>query len=272
MKHTYVEVRNIKIAYIEKNKEAAHTIFFIHGNSVSKRSWRKQYNSTVLSQFRMIAIDLPSHGDSGTATDEVCTLPGLAGIMCEAVLQLKNDNPYILAGLSISTNIITEMLAYDVQPLGLVLSGPCIVGENYPVEKFIKPNTHVAVVFTDDPEEKDVRSYAAETSASCDEEDIHIFMEDFKAVKKPFRSLLAQSIASAIYSDEVELLKQKKIPAMVVFGKDELVVDPDYLDNAALPLWGKTIYKIEGASHLINIDQPELFNKLLKEFAEDIFR
>ncbi|MEO6813189.1 MAG: hypothetical protein ABI172_04620 [Ginsengibacter sp.] len=33
-----------------------------------------------------------------------------------------------------------------------------------------------------------------------------------------------------------------------------------------------TIYKIEGGSHLVNIDQPGMFNQLLKEFADGIYK
>jgi pimeloyl-ACP methyl ester carboxylesterase len=272
MKVNFIEVNKIRLAHFEKNSDANQTIFFIHGNSVSKRSWRKQYNSPVLSDYRMIAIDLPSHGDSNEGIESFYTLKGLAGIMSNTVGQLAAGKPYILVGISLSTNIIAEMLAFDVKPEGLVLAGPCIVGKGYEVSQFVKPNTHVGVVFTDHSDENDILSYAHETSASRDPNDVEIFMEDFKSVKGNFRSPLAKSIMSGEYSDEIELLQQKNIPLLIVFGKNEIVVDENYLDNAVLPIWNKTIYKIEGSSHLVNIDQPEEFNKLLKKFADDIFK
>lgn len=43
----FITVGNCKIAYIEKNKDASKTIFFISGNSVSKSCWRKQ-NMTAM--------------------------------------------------------------------------------------------------------------------------------------------------------------------------------------------------------------------------------
>jgi len=272
MEKSFIKVNGVQLAYIEKNPEAAKTIFFIHGNSVSKRSWRKQYNSPVLSDCRMIAIDLPSHGDSNEGDESFYTLKGLAEMMSNAVEQLAENKPYILAGISLSTNIIAEMLAFDVKPTGLVLAGPCIVGKDYEVSKFIKPNTHVGVVFIDHSDENDILSYAHETSASRDPDDVKIFMEDFKNVKGNFRSLLAKSITAGEYSDEIELLQQKNIPLLLVFGKDELIVDANYLDNAVLPIWNKTIYKIDDASHFVNIDNPEEFNALLKRFAEGVFK
>lgn len=272
MDHLYVEVDNCKIAYIEKNKNASHTIFFIPGNSVSKRCWRKQYNSNELSAYRMIAIDYPAHGDSEATDAKEYTLPGIAALMSKVVMRLTDNKPFILAGLSLGTNVVAEMLASDIQPVGLVLAGPSVLGKDYAISQLIKPNTHVGVVFADDPDENDVLQYAGETSLSNKKDDRKIFIEDFKKVKPPFRSALGKSIAERDFNDEIKLLQQKNILSLVVVGKDEKVLDCNYLDNAVLPLWNKKVYKIEGASHLVNIDQPERFNQLLQEFAVDIFK
>lgn len=272
METKQLSVNGINVAYIEKNAAAAQTIFFIHGNSVSKRSWRKQYSSTIFNSYRLIAIDLPSHGESGNINDAICSLPGIASFLCDVVNALANNNPFILAGISLSTNIIAEMLAYNIKPAGLVLAGASIVSKEIGPGNFIKPNTHVGVVFTDESNDDDIAAYASETSFSRDADDINIFLEDFKQVRKPFRSMLGQSIATADYTNEIALVQQRNIPSLLVFGKDEAVVDPHYLDNIQLPLWNNTIYKIEGASHLVNIDQPEAFNNLLKSFADDIFK
>ena len=141
-----------------------------------------------------------------------------------------------------------------------------------PPQKFIKPDTHVGVVFTEEADEQDVRLYALETSFSPAREDIDLFVRQYKKTDKKFRSTFSQSIAEENYSDELALIKNSGIPCLVVFGKNENVVDPDYLDDASLVPWRNTIFKIDGASHLVNIDQPETFNRLMLEFAQDIFK
>ena len=272
MQKGFITTGNIQLAYYEINSEADQTLFFIHGNSASKRTWRKQYNSEHLAGYRMIAIDLPAHGEADVLPQQVYSLPLLATILCDAVQQLAHNKPYVLVGISLSTNIVAEMLLFGAKPKGLVLAGPTIVGKEHPVEKLIKAGTHVGVVFTDSPERNDILSYCRETSLSEDAADTTIFLEDFDAVKLPFRSALAQSIAAADYNDEIALLKEKNIPLLLIFGKDEQVVHTDYLDDAMLPLWNNTIYKLEGASHLVNIDQPALFNDLLQQFAAAVFK
>lgn len=274
MQISFIEIDEIKIAYTEKNADGANTIFFIHGNSVSKNCWRKQLESDALKNCRLVAFDLPGHGDSGKAINynETYSLKGFAEIAAKIVTALCNDKNYLLAGLSLGTNIIAEMLNYNLQPLGLVLAGPCVLSKNVPAEKIIKPNTHVSVVFTEDADIKDVKQYAGETSLSNAEEDLQFFMNSYKTTDKKVRSVISNSISSEDYSNEIELLQKRKALTLVIFGKDEKVVYTDYLDNAELPLWKNNIFKIPGASHLVNIDQPDIFNFLLKDFAEDIFK
>jgi pimeloyl-ACP methyl ester carboxylesterase len=231
-------------------------------------------NDPVFQDYRLVSLDLPAHGNSGFFSEEnqAYSLPGLGGIMANAVRQLANNQPYIIAGVSLGTNIVAEMLAFNLAPAGLVLAGPCIAGEICPVEKIIKPGTHVGVVFTDDPDMQDVAQYARETSLSNEADDLQSFLEDFRLVKKPFRSGLAKSIAEKKYSDEIFILQEKNIPLLIVFGEDEKIVETGYLDDVALPLWQHTIFKIPGASHLVQVDQPKVFNELMKRFVMECFR
>ena len=44
-------------------------IVLIHGNSSSSRVWSKQLEGSLGKKYRLIAIDLPGHGDSAPAPD-----------------------------------------------------------------------------------------------------------------------------------------------------------------------------------------------------------
>jgi len=272
MDKKHVNVEGIQLSYLEENGDAKPTIFFLHGNSCSSSAWRKQLNDPLFVGYRLVAFDLPSHGKSDAAKEADCTLPGLARLLSNGVKQLSQNKPFILAGVSLATNIIAEMLAYDTQPNGIALAGPCIAGGEYTLDKMVKPGTHVGVVFQDDASSEEIDAYAKETSLSDAEDDLAFFMQDYATVAKPFRSLLAQSISNNQMSNQIELLQKNEIPLLMIFGKDEKVVDPDYLDKAPLHLWQNKIFKMEGASHLVNIDQPEAFNNLLRKFAEDVFK
>jgi pimeloyl-ACP methyl ester carboxylesterase len=270
MQQQFLDLNGMHISYWEVNPALVPTIFFIHGNSASAASWRKQLTSPLLKGFRLVAFDLPAHGDSAMLAPEDCHLQALAAILGEAVKALTTSAPFLISGVSLGTNLVAEMMAFNIEPAGLVLAGPCVAGGNYTIDKMMLPGTHVNVVFTDENTEADIRQYAGETSLSGVPVDLEHFLNDYNRVKSPFRSLLGQSIAEGKYSNEMALLEKAAKPLLIIFGKQEKVIDPQYLDGAPLRVWKDTIFRLEGASHLVNIDQPERFNQLLKAFAEDV--
>src|SRR5687767_1908484 len=121
-----INIDNVPISYLEKNSDASLTLFFLHGNSCSANFWRKQYNSPLFSNYRLVAFDLPGHGESGMLRESECSLIGLSKIMNTAIKQLSNDTQYILIGASLATNVIAEMLCDDIHPRGIILAGPCL--------------------------------------------------------------------------------------------------------------------------------------------------
>ncbi|MGN6618259.1 MAG: alpha/beta fold hydrolase [Ilyomonas sp.] len=272
MKNKTLSVCDVTIAYTEKIADASKTIFFLHGNSQSSNAWRKQLNSSAFSDWRLVAFDLPAHGSSCFPGKQYCSVPKLAQLLSEAVKKLTDNKPYILASVSLATNIVVEMLAFDLYPAGIILAGPCIIGDNITLDEMMQPDTHVHVVFRDDAEEQDIKLYALETSASRSEEDIETFLKDYHSVQKGFRSLLGGSIQQGQFNDEINLLRKTNTPLLIIFGEDEKVIDPGYLDEIEIPLWQNQIFKIEGASHLVNIDEPEKFNVLAAKYAEEMFK
>ena len=82
MKQEFISVNDLQIAYNNKNPELANTIFFIHGNSGSANVWRKQVESSLLNDYRLITIDLLNHGGSDPIdTEGDFSLPAIAKIM-----------------------------------------------------------------------------------------------------------------------------------------------------------------------------------------------
>ena len=87
------------------------------------------------------------------------------------------------------------------------------------LKKMVKKGTNVDVVFTSDAPQERVLEYARETSLSDDPDDIRAFVNDYHQTNKAFRGVLASSLVN--YKDQVEIVKQRKIPSLVTFGADE---------------------------------------------------
>lgn len=264
--------KDIRISYIEQNPESLKTIFFIHGNSASSATWKKQFSSELFADYRLVAIDLPAHGSSEASLDPKrdYTLAGLASILTEVIQELEMG-PYILCGISLGTNILAEMIPFGIDPAGMMFAGPCLMGEGLGMDKIAIPGVDISPLLKDESPMEAVIHYGKTTSISADPEDIEIFKTDFNKVQPPFRSLFINSIFSGNLGDEIKQVNSISCPLAWVFGADEKVVDPNYLDEVDVPKWRDQVYKIPGASHLVNVDQPEAFNKILAEFAVEVF-
>ena len=273
MQTLYLKIGDFKIAYCEANAEAGKTIFFVHGNSVNKSSWKKQLSSSMLSAYRLVAFDLPGCGESARSTqpEKDYTIKGLANVGAKIINALVDGKPYVIAGLSLGTNILAEMLN-DIEPAGIVMVGSSIVGNNIRLDKIAKTGTHVDVVFREDGLNDEVNAYANEVMFHPSADEVNDFINSYFVTDKKLRSTLASCISNNDFSDEINIIKNKNIKSLFVFGKDEVVVNTNYLINANLPLWNNKIYMVDKARHLVNIDSPDSFNELLAEYATAMFK
>ncbi len=269
-----VSVNNLSLAYYEQNEDADHTIFFVHGNSASGKAWAKQFQGSHLLPYRLIAFDLPAHGQSDPLNGSAFnySFPDLGKVLHDAVKVLSGNKPYILAGVSIGTNIVTESVAHGLTPAGVVLVGACVLGGEYTVEKVTHDDPLIGIGFSDKISEDDLKAYSKLGFDSVDGDDWKAFETDFRKVKDGFRGKMATSFMSGDYNDEVKLLREQPALLLVIFGENERVCRIDYLDDARLNLWKGQIYKIPAAGHFVQTDQPLVFNKMVAAFAGDVFK
>ena len=265
----HLRIKNQTISYVEKNETKSKTIFFIHGNSGSALSWSKQLNDPLLSDYRLVAFDLPAHGNSSPFKNETkYNLLSLAEFMAEALQACLENDEYIIVGFSLGTNIVAEMLKHNIYPKGIVLISPSIVGEGLPLHAIGLPGFSEEVLFNDDCSDAALQSFINLACFANNNDHYTLLKEDYKKVKAPFRSMLLKTILDGKLSDEIDLLNSyASVPLLLIFGQEEKIVEPGYLDHTQLPVWNNTIYKIAQASHFVHMDQPEATNQLLAGYC-----
>src|SRR5436190_1019506 len=261
-----ISIDQLSLAYFEKNEHLDPTVFFIHGNSSSHRTWNKQLNSGLFNDYHLVAFDLPGCGMSlipeGIEWDY--SLLSSGKIVAEAIKQLAGSKPYCLVGFSYGSSVLSETLNYPITPAGISLLGSCVIGEGIGIDKLIVPGENIS--FQDDVSEEKVKQSLSEILKSGNEEEINLHTEDFFLAKPPFRSALIQSVIQGKLSDEIALLKSQAIPVQLIFGKEDNLIQFNYLDEKPVAVWKNEIYKLPGAGHYLQNDQPEVFNRLLAEY------
>lgn len=269
MQIKFIDIGQIRLAYLEKHPELKQTIFFIHGNSSSSRMWLKQLNDPLFDGYRLIAFDLPGHGESvSPLNEEDCDCINFGKIVANAIDKLANNDKIILVGYSMGANMIAETLNCDCFPKGIGLVGSSVIGGDYTMQVVFKSEPGSEILFMD--------TVSPEKMSQCikliyeieDEKEYKIWTEDYKKTKPFFRPAILKNTLDGKISNEMKLLEESKIPILAIFGEEDKIIDPDYLDKAPLNFWNKKVYKIPHASHAVNIDQPEIFNELLVSFTK----
>jgi pimeloyl-ACP methyl ester carboxylesterase len=260
----------MQLAYYEKHADKTSTIFFLHGNSSSSRTWMGQWESPLFDGYRLIAIDLPGHGASGVSQDPASdyTLKGLAAILAEAVKALARG-PYIICATSLATNIAAEMIACGIEPVGILLEGASVIGEGIGLDKVTQPGVDISPITMDHVPVASVEGYSSVVFHAVDGDTKKQFVDDFLTVQAPFRTTIIGSIFSGQMSDQVNLLRSLSCPVAHVYGAEERVINTGYLSDVDIPKWRDQIFLIPGAGHLAHVEQPEAFNRILSSFTQD---
>lgn len=266
-----IEIDGIMLSYMVKNESGVHTIFFIHGNSGSASTWIHQLEDDRLHNYRLIAIDLPAHGESASDESLRYGVMDLAAIMVKANHELIGNNAFILVGFSLGANIVCEMLAHSIQPAGLILLGPTIVGDASNLGNIFLPDLDMGIMASQQPDEYAIHELFDAALYNKNPDVLNRLVNDFIMVEPLFRPTVFAKAAEGKISNEFELLRQYTKNALVVFGKNENVVKPFYLDNADIPKWRNKVFKVDNARHFVHIDQPSEINTLIEKYSHEIF-
>jgi len=170
-----------------------------------------------------------------------------------------------------ATNIVAECVGGFKNCKGIFMAGPSLLGKNFPVTSLLKPYPYTHLLTSAKATKDELNGYARYVMYHPTEKDIQIFSEDYEKTDPNFRLAIGKVLTESDYTDEVESLKESRLPLALMYGKEEAIVQPLYLQNAGFTLWQNKIHLIEKAGHLVNVDSKATFNEYLYLFAKDAF-
>lgn len=266
MESKTLQLSSQKIAYYDSSGSGP-PIMLIHGNSSSGLSYQHQLDSPLGEKYRLIAIDLPGHGNSEPFTDaSAYGMPGYAAVVA-AVAEALDMQDAVFVGWSLGGHIVLEAHHQLPQAKGFVIFGTPPLAFPPAMEEAFLPNPVVNLGFKADITKEEAQAYAAS-----------FFLPDVSAPKAPFvtdilradgntRAGLAASIKPGGYQDEVKIVADLSIPLAIFHGKEEQLVNESYISNLTMPtLWRNEVQIIPAAGHAPHWEQPERFNALLEAF------
>lgn len=260
------------VHFIRKGN-APQKIVFIHGSSNALNYWNTALESKWLSDYELIAIDLPGHGMSSKSNfpERDYSIKGMSGIISEFLKKEIKEN-YILVGHCFGTIIIGECAETIAGCKGVFLINPVILGKEKGASDILQPNPLITPYFVATSSNEDLKILIDDATICCDDNKKQILIDNYKNTDPKVRTIIADNVATIDYSDEIAAIGKLKIPVAIAFGKEDTVTFPDYLDSIHLKLWKDEIMKIPNAGHYIQSEQPEIINQRLAMFAQDCFQ
>lgn len=271
MKQTQLQIGADTIAvYESKGSEAA--VLLIHGNSANAETFTRQLGGDFGDSYRVVALDLPGHGNSSTAADPETTycIGGYAGVVVEVVRRLQLARP-VVVGWSLGGHIALEAAEHLPDAAGFFIYGTTPFGIPPAMDQAFLPNPNVLAAAFSPTISEEQASIVANALVRPGADAPPLFREAILNTDGRARALLGASLDAANYTDEVQIVANMRTPLAVVHGAEEQLVNLDYLQGLAIPsLWRGAIQVIADAGHAPHWEQPERFNALLAEFVADV--
>src|SRR5207248_1239135 len=74
----------------------------------------------------------------------------------------------------------------------------------------------------------------------------------------------------ALRRDHTDFLPEIAAPALIIVGSEDLLTPPRDAELMHREIRGSQMEIIEGASHISNLEQPEQFNRAMKDFLDEL--
>lgn len=253
---------------VEESGHGDLPTLLIHGNSSCRGVFRNQMEGPLAKNRRLIAFDLPGHGQSSDAPDpsRSYTRPGFADAAIE-ILGMLGVVDVVVFGWSLGGHIALEMTPRLAGIRGLMISGTPPVGPSNMAEGFI-PAPHMKLASQEYLSPSDVDMFGNAIFGTTFAPFLRQAIERADGLA---RKTMFEAARSGAGVDQRGVVEKLPIPLAVVNGSEDPFVNLGYLDTLKYAnLWEGRCHRLPGLKHAPFWEAPDMFNPILERFLHDI--
>ena len=272
MKQKKVNIKGRDIFYYE-SRDNGHPVVFVHGMSSSASIFIRQIIDSALSyRYRFIAMDLPGYGNSEMSDnpENDYTISGLSNFLVNFCAELKLENA-VYVGHNTGANIILESFEKLKKPLGLALLAAIPFSNPVTYEMFLKKSFFetFSKPGMDDSEVHQFAALLVEENTKYPD----FIPEIIRKADLKTREFLFKSIVNGEYTDQINIIKDLKVPVAVYFGELDQIINFDYLNSIDFPtIWRSKIQIINDSGHMFFYESPADFNVSFEGYLNTVFK
>ena len=245
-------------------------VVFIHGNSSCKEVFAHQMDGPLGDVYRMIAFDLPGHGESTDAFDPRATysMPGYADTTMEVLDQLGVQRA-VIVGWSLGGHIGLELVPRFHGLVGLMIAG--VPPVHATPESFMggfRPHPMLPLIGKPELSDDEAEIFAAGAYGKAASPALR---NALRRTDGRARGMLFETVFDGRTSDQQASAEKAGVPIAIVNGADDPIVNVEYIGSLTYAtLWEKHCFALRGEGHSPFLTSPQIFNPILERFLRDM--
>jgi pimeloyl-ACP methyl ester carboxylesterase len=229
------------------------TLVFIHGSGGDHTSWVYQYGQ-LKNDFNIAVMELPGHGGSGGKGEQDVEKYAQ---WVRAALPVFGVSMPVIVGHSLGAAIaLTFAIKYGELIKGIVVFGG---GVKMPVNPLILEGI-----------KKDPAAVLAMTAKIAVAKKNRERLAKILAQRKPNPDVLYGDFLACDRLDIAEAIKKIKLPTLIICGLEDKMTPPVNSESLRDSIPGAQLALIAEAGHMVMMEDPEAFNKVLKTFVDSL--
>ena len=264
-----VSVNGVRLHYDEAG--AGPPLLLIHAFPVGRRMWEPQM-AALAAHHRVIASDVRGFGLSDAPTDPTKYSQAISVEDARALLAALGAVPSAVCGLSMGGNIALNLALNHPKAVSKLIACDTGAGSEDPagfrarceeyaaaaekgVERFLEAVMEWPVFADYGKRGERQRGLLRELVLAQTAHGIALTARHSLATRRPIYALEAG-------------LRSLDVPTLVIYGeRDEACVQTSEFMGRTIP--GARVWKVPGATHFVNLDEPDLFNRAVLDFLKD---
>ena len=254
------------ITFTDQGQGAA--VVLLHGFPFNRSMWREQIEFLNARDYRCVAPDLPGLGENKSAS-EVNTMEDMARDVAALMDELKIDSA-IICGLSMGCYVAFEFAhLFPARMSALVLAGGRCGGPDKAEKQSREQQARRVLEQGFAPSVESILQSLLAAQTLAEKPEVVARVREMVAKTDP-RGAAAAQRGMAARRDYCGDLPQISVPTLIVAGRDDGVRKPIDAETIRVGIKSSRIEIIDDAGHLMNIEQPEIFNAAVLEFLNTV--
>jgi 3-oxoadipate enol-lactonase len=243
-------------------------LVFIHGYPLNKKMWQPQLEA-LPDIARVITPDLRGHGGSDPLPG-IYTMRSMAKDIKDLLENLQIKEQVILCGLSMGGYIcFAFMRNYPNMVKGMILAATRATADSIET----KVNREKAITVA---QERGPAAIAESMLPKMMAPNTYEKRPDLvEHVRKIMVDISPQAIVGDLLGmlhrvDSTPFLHEINAPVLILHGQDDQLIPQAEIDLMEKEIKTAQVKIIPAAGHLLNIEQPDLFNSAVREFIQSL--